>query len=501
MNDPGINKSDYSLSGWIENLGVVPLLLFSALRFLPIFFLRLARFVLVIRVFETILSLRIRSYLQIRSCNVLLIALVVKGFGHMSHAYAAESNTPKSLRIHPKLEETTLTMSIGEIKTLKIAAGEHYSIGNKQILSAKHQIKKSQLIIRAKHQGYTEIAFWNKQKKVKSYRLYIMDKRSYLKQATIAHSLEASGLKATLQGPYIHVTGQIFKLDQYQSVVKIFRQNKEQIFLNIKVDPLLLKSILSKIYLKTYAQNFKYISCRIQDYLLVCSVDKHDFKANKVLIQLFQQLYLIKFLPKESTLYNIKAKLKIINIENQEGMEVSLGFNKIQGLVNDLFYSTIDKIIAKNSWYFNERKLDIQSLAQPELILVPNQESLIQLGSDIPYQTGNEDKQALRWKFAGLQVKLMIRPIGNQFLVSYQSELSGPDQQNVSGSKGQSKIIMNLDHPQEIFQISYEASAIEETALPYISQIPLLGLLFKGKDNQKTYKNIRAYLLLEREDY
>jgi hypothetical protein len=81
--------------------------------------------------------------------------------------------------------------------------------------------------------------------------------------------------------------------------------------------------------------------------------------------------------------------------------------------------------------------------------------------------------------------------------LEYETEFSRPVDQAISGSREISSVLLELGSPQKIFQIGFQTTSNSRQGIPLVSQIPLLRHLFESKSDQKTYKHLYGYAVLE----
>lgn len=91
----------------------------------------------------------------------------------------------------------------------------------------------------------------------------------------------------------------------------------------------------------------------------------------------------------------------------------------------------------------------------------------------------------------------MITESYGKLLLDYETEFSRPVEQAISGSKEISSVLLEVGVPMKIFQIGFQTTSKNRTGIPLISEIPILKHLFESKSDQKTYKQIYGYVVLE----
>ena len=97
--------------------------------------------------------------------------------------------------------------------------------------------------------------------------------------------------------------------------------------------------------------------------------------------------------------------MKIILIENGRGEQFSFGIESLKGGVQDLFSKNLLTLTNNNKLILQQNNLSLKSLAEPETIIQPDTQAVIQLGSEIPF---SKDENKTDWKFAGLKIVLKL---------------------------------------------------------------------------------------------
>jgi type II secretory pathway component GspD/PulD (secretin) len=140
--------------------------------------------------------------------------------------------------------------------------------------------------------------------------------------------------------------------------------------------------------------------------------------------------------------------------------------------------------------------VSISTLAEPEIVLRPEVPGEIQIGSEIPFSV---NKNTTAWKFAGLKIKINLENMGDQLKINFETELTQPamtsiNQASVSGTISKSSVIVSLNRPSKIFQVSLRTQGTQTDKMPLLSAIPILGELFKSKSKQDNFKTITGII-------
>src|SRR5690606_28084069 len=109
---------------------------------------------------------------------------------------------------------------------------------------------------------------------------------------------------------------------------------------------------------------------------------------------------------------NYRLRLKLIQLERMDGREIHLGLDKLHAKLSDLFDFGLRKLIDENHVFLSKSKMNLSSLAEPEMIVNLQTPQLIEIGAQIPYQNIAQQGSAviapIDWRFAGLRIKTKI---------------------------------------------------------------------------------------------
>ncbi len=392
-----------------------------------------------------------------------------------------------------------IILAKGEQKELEFQGLKNFSVGNPETISYKLLPKSGKLLVKGKKVGFTDLVIWTKTgKQVLS--LYVLSKQKFLKTFQLADALKNLSLAIDIKGPVMTASGVLSDFSDYLYLQKIKGQFQEQVFFKVNLDTILRNHIVGQIYKRLYANGFSSVICQADFLDILCF---YEGSNNPELLKQLSSFYRVSFIQQESRLRhkNYRLKLKLIQLERMDGREIHLGLDKLQASVYDLFENGIRKLIDNNQVLLTQSQMDLSSLAEPEIIVNLNTPQLIEIGSQIPYQNistqGSSVIAPIDWRFAGLKIKTKITEAYGKLLLDYETEFSRPVDQAISGSKEISSALMEVGVPLKIFQIGFQTTAKNRVGIPLLSDIPILKHLFESKSDQKTYKQIYGYVVLE----
>lgn len=479
------------LSGWIANLGVVPLFWFWAFLLLPIFTFLFALRLRVTLVLETIIfSL---TYNQIRLKNLTKIANYVKISILISLLYSTQTRANKD-------ENKIIFLGKGQVFEIKGKKIRSYTIGNKEVIKSK-LIKNNALLVKANKIGYSDIFIWWADKNSpEKYTFNIMSKNSILKKKELESFFSKLNIKVKNNLNSYELSGELHDISHYKDFVKVIKQNDHFIRIKgLKLSPSLRKEILIEIYEHAFKSENDQLNCNFKNIKIVCYFDKTQSlqKESKIFLE---NSYFITFIPlqihKNRT---FKMKMHIIQIENTSGNDLNLGLDKVSGQLSEFFDDKWTSILKKNSLLINNHEYKVSTLAKPESVIRFNHPTEMKIGSEIPYNAINSDQVVnTQWKFAGLKVKVVIKPQGELILLNFDTRLTSPTEgQSISGNYEQSSSLIKLGHSLKLFDIFFQTSGNKESKLPYLSSIPILGKIFSSTSGHAVHKKILGFLVIE----
>ncbi len=476
-------------SSWIANLGVVPLLRLAAFLLAPAALLCALRRFSVTAVLEAI-NISSRNSLNLSVLKLLNLTrsiLLVKVFFLLPSASFAQ------------VSSSDVILAKGEQKELAFDGLKNFSVGNPEVISYKFIPKTGKLLLKGKRVGFTDLVVW-KQAGKEVISIYVLSKQKFLKTFQLADALKNLNLTIDIKGPIMTASGTLTDFSDYLYLQKIKAQFQDQVFFKITLDPKLRNHIVGQIYKKLYGNGFSSVTCQVDWLDILCF---YEGVSNAEFLKQLASFYRVSFIQQDSRLRhkNYRLKLKLIQLERMDGREIHMGLDKLSANVSDLFVNGIRNMIDKNAVFLQKSQMDLSSLAEPELVINLNTPQLVEIGSQIPYQNigvqGATVIAPIDWKFAGLKIKTKVTESCGKLLLEYETEFSRPAEQAISGSKEISSALLEVGVPMKIFQIGFQTNSKSRKGIPLISDIPILKQLFESKSDQKTYKQIYGYVVLE----
>ena len=202
---------------------------------------------------------------------------------------------------------------------------------------------------------------------------------------------------------------------------------------------------------------------------------------------------------KDNVKQNYRVQLIVFQFERTDGKEFSLGLHQLQSHGEEIFRGGAKALIAQNQLFFRENHLEVSTLASPETLALPYRESVVEMGSEVPYQAVQDGGKNVHWKFAGIRLKMTLIPRRGSIKINYVTEVKRTGGQGeIRGSSNNSSANLELGQVHKIFQIGLKTVDRRKGRIPILSRIPLLGKFFTSLQTGKNFKKIIAYIKIEK---
>lgn len=477
---------------WIANLGVVPLFLLDAFLFAPAAFFLFALLTFVTPVLETMINLlKIHKYNEYCFLSLLRAPKVAKFPQCVKRILAFCIVTGL---IPTSLLASELQIPVGKTQFQRYSDLLSYSVKNPEILHVRFLKEKNLLAIKGLRPGKSEVLlnFKDQTNKPGKERLEIFVHQDLRDQ----QFLNLLGLSYVKLNQETVILGQLDSLANYQRLKHLSKTQKNWNLSLVTLNPQLEEVIWQKIHLELLIHRYYETKCDFLNIQLLC-LEKTDLTTNEKFIKTLQEKWFIDFkdMPENSYTENLEVKLKLVQMEKQNGTDIHLGLDQLSSDLNDFFTMPLRSIIGKNQVLLNSQDINLDVLTEPRLNTLPNIENQFSIGSEIPFTIKNENgRNHVVFKFAGLLLKIKLVPHHDQFVVQYITELSKPEVMGesmaINGNKQQSHILIQLNKAQKLFEIEFIIESKEKSALPFFKDIPLLGKIFHSTSNRQSYKKI-----------
>lgn len=253
---------NYFLSGWIANLGVVPLFSLAFFLALPVFFSLFFLLIRVCLVREPILKSFISVCIKLFKREFLSFMIVLVKVISINSAMSQTEFSDKS----PK----EIFLGRGEQVEIYLPEVKSFSIGNKEVIRHRHNAKSKMIIVKGKSIGFSDMVVWNKQGPKVTYRFYVSSKKEQLKKMESLGALKETGLSVKVSGEIILVEGVIDHLRDYFIVKKLEAQKSKDLIFNLSLSKKLRNTIYKNIYQTFLKESAEYIACSTSSIFIHC---------------------------------------------------------------------------------------------------------------------------------------------------------------------------------------------------------------------------------------
>jgi len=398
-----------------------------------------------------------------------------------------------------------INLAIGEYRKLPTNGLANYATSNKELLGIKHFASKSSLMIRAKHQGFSSLKIWNKDGTTKEYNIFIQTKIQASKIRMAKLKVEGLGLNTSVIDSTITICGEVTKIEDIKRLHQIVKYKDSLISINsqVKISRQLQKELANMLYSKLLQKKITKVFCKFEKIPIKCKLPKSNFDMKSFTEYWFSEIPLEIIQTNENDLLpNFKLKTRLILLESASSEVMSLGLNQISNNLYSLIKRDLNAFVGENLIQFENRSIKLSSIATPEILTRVNHKGEISIGSEIPFTQKSNDEYTTNWKFAGLKILTKIEKENDLFFLNIETELSRPiassNSSTISSNKTKSRIQVNLNESLKIVDIGHQGIQSEDSSLPYLSKIPILGKLFTSTSEIESFKNIKIFIQLER---
>ena len=147
-----------------------------------------------------------------------------------------------------------------------------------------------------------------------------------------------------------------------------------------------------------------------------------------------------------------------------------------------------------------EGKLNI--LSSPSITTLDNQEATIESGSEVPYQTVEDGEVNVEYKDAVLSLVVTPHVIGDNILklnikttkdeLDFVNAVRG--QPAINTKRASTNVLLYDGQTTVIAGLSKENSERQDTGVPWLKDIPIIGYLFKGKETKDGLEELLIFI-------
>ena len=148
----------------------------------------------------------------------------------------------------------------------------------------------------------------------------------------------------------------------------------------------------------------------------------------------------------------------------------------------------------------SEGKVNI--LSSPSITTLDNQKAIIESGKEVPYQTVENGEVKIEYKKAVLSLEVTPHVIGNNTLklnintkkdeLDFANAVGG--QPAINTKKATTNVLLFDGQTTVIGGLSKENSERNESGVPWLKDIPIIGYLFKGRRNSDNLEEVLIFI-------
>ena len=214
-----------------------------------------------------------------------------------------------------------------------------------------------------------------------------------------------------------------------------------------------------------------------------------------MLISKYQKEYFVKMSALEST-RSLKLRLYIVYVKYQNTDFRDTGFNQITGELQELIHNGTSSL-KTGELLIRDENCESYLVANPALSVLSGEKFEISMGEEQPIINQTPTSQTTTFKFSGIRFKGKLSTFAQQYKVAYQMEITEGSQNNFSGPRGRSALLIDLDKTKEILEFELDQKNHQRQKIPWLSAIPVLGELMQGSQEKYTRSLLKFYLTLE----
>lgn len=297
--------------------------------------------------------------------------------------------------------------------------------------------------------------------------------------------------------PYLNVAfcqntvclkGKIVNFNDYIKIINLMDLHKSFIYLDLDMSRAIEAQVLeyTNNYLRSYEIKPTKIMFKSSPWKMISSSKVDHLKIAQTLLRigLFTEDNINRLVLED----NIKIEVKFIEIKKSliRNLGIKWPEQYAAGLAGQAVDNSENLILQLNA---AESSGDSKILASPTLICRSGKEAEFLAGGEIPIKIMNYKLKDIVWKKYGIQLKFkpVIDPLG-QMSIEIMAEISTPDfSKAIDGipTLYTNKVSSHFDLVQSktifLSGLIQNDSQKSRTGLPYLSQIPILGLLFSSQ--------------------
>jgi type IV pilus assembly protein PilQ len=176
--------------------------------------------------------------------------------------------------------------------------------------------------------------------------------------------------------------------------------------------------------------------------------------------------------------------------------------NAATGLTIGYIYESVGKTLLAVQLSALEEDGKLNILSSPSITTLDNQKAIIESGDEVPFQTVEDGEVKIEYKKAVLSLEVTPHVIEGDTLkmtiLTSKDELdftrTVAGNPTVKTKKAETNVILFDGQTTVIGGLNKENKSKNESGIPFLKNIPVLGYLFKGQSKQDTMEEVLIFI-------
>jgi len=410
--------------------------------------------------------------------------------------------------------DESITLALGEQKSLPASIGSRFSIGNPEVISVRStQLGegKTVLLVKAKQQGYSDLLVINSDGQEISHGFRVVSKKQGATLRDVQTALKsARGLEVLPQGDAWIVRGESKNLADHNLLSAFQKGGKRNVQDLTTISDSARREAEKKIISLLKQAGLTHINVRgVGSIIYLEGIAKSQAEkeiAEKLAQKIFHDVQSFIKLPFEQQGI-LKFKVQILELmkskQSNTGFSWSEGVPGILQLHQLLLKGTIS---LEASLAMLAKQGLAKILSQPEISVNSSGIAELKVGGEIPIPLRSKNFSGIQWKPYGLSLKIEVPGASNDLArTNISVEISSLDHANSLEGIPATKVnrmqtVVDISMGKTIFLSGLIQSSMGESVkkLPVLGDIPILGELFRSKEFQENKSELVMALTVVR---
>ncbi|MBI2026924.1 MAG: pilus assembly protein N-terminal domain-containing protein [Deltaproteobacteria bacterium] len=427
----------------------------------------------------------------------------MKNFKFLFLTYVLIPSLPLALEL-PK----EILLGKGEQETIQISNLTRVACSNSKVAQLRVLEPGNEILIQALDEGTTNLLVWTQDGKAKI-PISIYSSTLSLQKMNLQKILESrEGLSVSLSAHQIVIEGTYLRLEDKEFVEELIQKNKNTMT-SATIHPKLLPLLKKEIDEWLGNNHFLYIKTNIHHSFFYFEGEVDTDEEAKHLNVYIESLKLpIKNLVRVGKTLRPMIEVDVKIIETSNGYQKQFGIDWPQSIKLFSLHDILSKTQSPSSPVSTDVFLDLlyqkglaKIVSNPRLTVRSGDEARFHAGGEIPIKIISRITSQINWRSYGIILKVKPSLLSAQkIMTSVNAELSSLDASTTTdGIPGvltrSVQTSLNIQSGESIVLSGLKdlSSGNSESGIPFLSEIPVLGGLFK---TQASHRNQKELLIL-----